>query len=488
MQTMTISKKLFIGFSLGPIVLLIVGWIAYNNTAQLLEARKLVVHSHEIIESTETLMSDMLDAETGQRGYLLTGDERYLAPYQSAVASIQQHILAISSLAAENTKLLGHLQALRSLVTAKLDELGTTVGLRKEKGFDAALQIVLANKGKQMMEDIRGALQAISDDEKKTLDVRDADAVQISQLTFNTITYGTLFSFLLLAIGGFSITRSITGPVRNAVHALSSATAEILAGTTQQASGMQEQAAAVAQTMSTVDEIVQTAEQSNQRAKAVSDASARAVEVGTAGQNAIGDSVAVMDRVKAQTESIAESILRLSEQAQAIAEIIAAVNDVADQTKLLALNAAIEASRAGEHGRGFSVVAGEIKALAEQSKKATVQVRQILGEIQKATNSAVMATEEGSRSVRDAIKTVNLAGATINSLADTIAEAAQSAAQISASVGQQSVGMAQIQGAMQNINQATHQNLASTKQAEQAAQDLDLLGGKLRTLLAGSVS
>jgi methyl-accepting chemotaxis protein len=195
-----------------------------------------------------------------------------------------------------------------------------------------------------------------------------------------------------------------------------------------------------------------------------------------------------MDRVKAQTESIAESILRLSEQAQAIAEIIEAVNDVADQTKLLSLNAAIEASRAGEHGRGFSVVAGEIKALAEQSKKATVQVRQILGEIQKATNSAVMATEEGSRSVRDAIKTVNLAGATINSLADTIAEAAQSAAQISASVGQQSVGMAQIQGAMQNINQATHQNLASTKQAEQAAQDLDLLGGKLRTLLAGSVS
>src|SRR5207253_5050536 len=113
----------------------------------------------------------------------------------------------------------------------------------------------------------------------------------------------------------------------------------------------------------------------------------------------------------------AENILTLAEQAQAIGEIIAAINDIAEQTNLLALNAAIEASRAGEQGKGFAVVASEVRALADQSKKATAQVRQILGEIQKATNTAVLSTEEVTRGVASAIKVGGQAGQTINSLA-----------------------------------------------------------------------
>ena len=111
-----------------------------------------------------------------------------------------------------------------------------------------------------------------------------------------------------------------------------------------------------------------------------------------------------MGTVQEQVETTAENILALAEQAQAIGEIIATVNDIAEQTNLLALNAAIEASRAGEHGKGFAVVAGEVKALADQSKKATAQVRQILGEIQKATNKAVLSTEEVTKGVAAAIQ------------------------------------------------------------------------------------
>jgi methyl-accepting chemotaxis protein len=191
--------------------------------------------------------------------------------------------------------------------------------------------------------------------------------------------------------------------------------------------------------------------------------------------------------VKEQSESIAQSILGLAEQAQAIGEIIAAVNDIAEQTNLLALNAAIEASRAGEHGRGFTVVASEIKALAEQSKKATGQVRQILGEIQRATNGAVIATERGTRSVDDAIRSAGTAGTTIGALADTIADSAQAAILVTASAGQQQIGMSQIQQAIQSVSQAAHQNLASTREAERAAHDLDLLGVRLKSLLVGAV-
>ena len=103
------------------------------------------------------------------------------------------------------------------------------------------------------------------------------------------------------------------------------------------------------------------------------------------------------------------------------------VNDVAEQTNLLALNAAIEASRAGEHGKGFAVVASEVKALADQSKKATTQVRQILGEIQRATNTAVLSTEEVTRGVAAAATVAAQSGEAIKTLADTLAETAQAA-------------------------------------------------------------
>jgi methyl-accepting chemotaxis protein len=271
--------------------------------------------------------------------------------------------------------------------------------------------------------------------------------------------------------------------VREAASSVASATAEILAGTTQQAAGAQEQAASVAETMSTVNEVLQTSEQAAERARTVSEAAQRADEVGRTGRMAVDETVTVMGSIREKSESTAESILLLAEQAQSIGEIINTVNEIAEQTNLLALNAAIEASRAGEQGRGFSVVASEIKALAEQSKKATAQVRQILSEIQKATNQAVMVTEEGSKSVQSGILVVNQAGETIKALSDTISGAAQAALQIVASASQQVTGMAQIQQAMADINQVSTQNLASTRQAETAVRDLDRLGGRLKELL-----
>ena len=167
----------------------------------------------------------------------------------------------------------------------------------------------------------------------------------------------------------------LLGAIAEAGNGLVSATAEILAATTQQAAGAQEQAAAVAQTVTTVDEVVQTSEQSAARARAVSELSQKSLEFSRSGRKVVDDSVSSMETVRDQVESSAESILALAEQAQAIGEIITTVNDIAEQTNLLALNAAIEASRAGEQGKGFGVVAAEVKVLADQSKKATAQVR-----------------------------------------------------------------------------------------------------------------
>jgi methyl-accepting chemotaxis protein len=190
-----------------------------------------------------------------------------------------------------------------------------------------------------------------------------------------------------------------------------------------------------------------------------------------------------MNRIKDQMDAIANSIVNLSEQSQAIGQIIATVNDLADQSNLLAVNAAIEAAKAGEQGKGFAVVAQEIKNLAEQSKRATAQIQAILNDIQKATASAVLTTEQGSKAVEAGVQQSIQAGDAILGLTGSVSEAAEAATQIAVSSQQQLVGTDQIVIALESIKQASLQNVEGTRQLESAAWNLNGVGQKLKQLV-----
>jgi PAS domain S-box-containing protein len=271
--------------------------------------------------------------------------------------------------------------------------------------------------------------------------------------------------------------------VQNSVNVLAPASSEILTTTTQVAASAVETATAVNETTTTVEEVKQTAQVSNQKAQYVAETAQKTAQASQGGKKSVEDSIELMGRIREQMESIAESIVRLSEQSQTIGEIISTVNDLAAQSNLLAVNAAIEAARAGEQGKGFGVVAQEIRSLAEQSKQATAQVRTILGDIQKATSAAVLATEQGSKAVEVGVKQSFQAGEAIRVLAESITEAAQAATQIAASSQQQLIGMEQIISAMNSIKTASEQNVTGTRQTEGAAQNLHELGQKLKALL-----
>lgn len=276
--------------------------------------------------------------------------------------------------------------------------------------------------------------------------------------------------------------RKITADIAEGVNMISSSAGEISTSTSQLAASAAETATAVNETTTTVEEVRQTAQMSSEKSKVVADTAQEATRTAEDGKNATEETGAAMTRIRGQMESIAQSMVRLSEQTQAIGEIIATVDDLAQQSNLLAVNASIEAAKAGEEGKGFSVVAQEVKSLAEQSREATTQVRSILSDIQKATSAAVMATEQGGKVVETGVEQSTRAGGAIETLTHTVSEAARAATQIAASSQQQLVGMEQVVDAMENIKQASGQNVESAKQLETAARNLGKLGQRLKGL------
>lgn len=271
----------------------------------------------------------------------------------------------------------------------------------------------------------------------------------------------------------------VASDTRAVTEDLSSAVAEILASTQQQAASTREQAAAVHETTATMEEVSQSGHQISERARGVAASSEATSSASNAGLDAIRQMSKGMEGIRQQAEAVAENIVMLSEKTQAVGEIIATVNDIAEQSNLLALNAAIEAATAGEHGRSFSVIAGEMKNLADQSKEATVHVRSILGDIQKGITTSVMLTEEAVKRVQTGRAQVEVGESTIRQMADSIVQSVQAFQQIVAATGQQQIGFEQVARALQDIRQATEQTAVGTHQLEQAAANLNDLSRKL---------
>jgi len=262
------------------------------------------------------------------------------------------------------------------------------------------------------------------------------------------------------------------------------ATGGILSTTTTQAGSAQQQASAIAEVSTTLSELRQTSAQALEKAEAVIEEADRSIDASREGARSVEAAVHGMREIREQVDTIADKIVSLSEQTQQIGDIIASVNEIAEQSKLLALNAAIEAARAGDHGRGFSVVATEIRSLADQSKQATARVRKILGDIQAATNSAVVATEEGTKKVENGMVLANRAGEAIHVLGKSIEESAGAARLIANASRQQGTGIQQVADAMGNINEATHVTVSSLRETEGAAQGLSEMTGSMNDLIA----
>ncbi|MEO5509261.1 MAG: methyl-accepting chemotaxis protein [Longimicrobiales bacterium] len=479
----TVSKRIFLGFTAGillSVVLTLVGMWALSRTQNAYKA--VVARERATLVRALDARGASRDANLSYLRVFLTGEstinriemDTAITSARSLLTSlaVEEPDAAIKANWAEALDYLNKWSALidRMIALEVRGDHAVAMKMRTDEVIPMREKLdVSVERG------VQGALEAT--------DGQIAAAERTARNAQTVLIVGLLAAVVFGSLSAWRLSRSITAPLQETSNILATTAAEILATTTEQASGATESLAAVTETAATVDEVVQTSEQAAERAKAVVSSAQRASEAGAEGKAAVEDSVAAMALVKEQVEAIGKRILALADQAQAIGEIISTVNDLADQTNLLALNAAIEAARAGEQGRGFAVVAAEVRDLAEQSKGATVRVRDILSEIQRATNAAVLSTEQGNKLVAEGTARVNVAGQRIRALAEVVAGASQAAIQIAASAGQQSAGMSQIRQAISNIQDAAQQNLQATREAEAASQELNRLGERLIQLV-----
>jgi methyl-accepting chemotaxis protein len=525
---MRIGTRILAGYGLALVVVGAVGVVAYRANTELVDSADWVTHSHKVKGVLSDTLSALKDAETGQRGFLLTGEERYLDPHTQALKVISNDIQQLHDLTSDNPKQQARIATLQTAAENKLTELAKTIALRRQGKEHAALEEILTDRGKNLMDDIRRVVGEMDQEETGLLQERAQRARATAEFSSRAMVLGGLVVLVLVSFVGLLIQRSITGPLntfmqfvgrvgegdltqqaqissgdelgdlghcldkmvvglkgvasqaRFATENLTSASAEILASTQQQAASTGEQAAAVQQTTITMEEVAQSGAQISERAKQVAASAEATATASHAGVQAMENTSRTMEGIREQAEAVAENVVALSEKTQAIGEIISTVNDLAEQSHLLALNAAIEAAAAGEHGRSFTVIAGEVKNLADQSREATVQVRVILGDIQKGINSSVMLTEEAVKRVDSGKQQADVANRTIRTMTDSIQQSVQAFQQIVAGSNQQQIGFTQVAQAVRDIGQASQQTAASTQQLEKAALNLTALSRQLQ--------
>jgi methyl-accepting chemotaxis protein/putative methionine-R-sulfoxide reductase with GAF domain len=251
------------------------------------------------------------------------------------------------------------------------------------------------------------------------------------------------------------------------------------ASSAEQSASAQQLASAVGEVTATLSELRETSGEALRNAESVIAKAEGAFQTSASGRDSVQRAIDSMRSIREQVGEIAERILQLNDQTSQIGSIIATVNEISAQSKLLALNAAIEAARAGEHGKGFGVVANEIRSLAEQSKEATGQVREILGEIQNGTNAAVVAAEEGTKKAESGMALADVSGERILELARSMEESSSSARLIANSARQQSAGVEQVAQALVSIDSATNATASGLKQTEQATAQLLTLAERM---------
>ncbi|WP_425437649.1 methyl-accepting chemotaxis protein [Melittangium boletus] len=240
----------------------------------------------------------------------------------------------------------------------------------------------------------------------------------------------------------------------------------------QEESNLTRQAAALQETQVTAEEIRQTSMLAAERASAVLQVATRAEELGRGGALSLQESMNGFESLRQQVEEMSGQVSQLNERAQRIGGITLAVKGLADRSNMLALNAAIEAVRSGEHGKGFAIVAKEIRTLANQSINSTTQVGTLLEDITQSIQKTVALSEQGQRRMDEGLAQARTSGDSIQALSDIVKDNMSAVRQIATAVSQQNAGFEEIFNAMTELSAMMHDTMMSLQATQRVTGEL----------------
>jgi CHASE3 domain sensor protein len=482
-QSWTFGRKIAFGFGISVTMLLVVGAVAYRNTDALTENNRRVTRSHEVLEGVAHALSLMKDAETGQRGYVLTGTETYLEPYEAATGAIARTMDDLRVLTSDNPRHQSHIAEALPLIDGKLAELKRTIDLRRNQSFDAALKVVESDEGKKFMDDFRRTMAAMDQDERDLLGARNESAEAGANRAKATISIGALIGLAFVGAAGFIITTSLNRQLGSAVTSIRSSSAELQAAATQQASGSREQSTATSEVSTTIRELLSTSRQIAESAQRVARIAEEMAGGARDGDQTVRRAQEAIEGIKRQVDLVVGHMLDLGKKSQQAGGILEIINELAEQTNILAINATIEAAGAGEAGKRFAVVADEIRKLADRVGGSTKEIRGLIEDIRAAVNTTVMATEVGTKAVDAGTRQFSDVTASFRQITNLVGTTTEAAREIELSTRQQTTAVEQVNVAISNVAQATKETEASSNQTLQTATVLAELSRELLQLV-----
>ena len=510
----------------------------YNSVSVMKSTTKWTVHTYEVLEQLSELVSGMVNQETGVRGYLVSGDTAFLAPYEAGQKQLQAAAAKVGSLTSDNATQQKRLEQVKALA----NDWGTNVAQReialmKDPATQAkARELEASGAGKKAMDGLRAIVQEMDKEERSLLSVRAAASDAASSSATMAMLIGGLVTLLLSLVGAFGVAIAVTRPIQRItteMGVLAKGDTSVIVSGTERKDEIGEMAqavqvfktnaieverlkaeqveaerrsaeqrkqdmirladefeGAVGQIIGTVSSastqleasattLTGTAERSQNLATTVAAASEEAstnVQSVASATEEMASSVGEISRqvqesarmagdAVGQARATTERVSELSKAAARIGDVVELINTIAGQTNLLALNATIEAARAGEAGRGFAVVASEVKALAEQTAKATGEIGQQISGIQAATNDSVGAIKEIS-------STIERLSEISSAIAAAVEEQGAATAEIARNVQQAAQGTQQVSSNITDVQRGASETGTASSQVLSAAQML----------------
>jgi methyl-accepting chemotaxis protein WspA len=516
----TIQQILWRGFGTIFALILIANLVAQHTKNTLVKSLDNVTSSYKILQELAQLDMLLREAETGQRGYLYTGEENFLEPYNEANASINVQLAELREKMRNPTQQekLGQLQ---TLIRERIDYLEQTIQLRKSGREQEVKKIVSAGTGLEIMAKLRGKITEIKESENRFLDERKklAQEAEIFSTYFAgastliIVGVGVLISWVIIRniaqslgiavkvaeevsagnltanisanyqgevgklLAGFqSMTKSLNsliGQVQNSGLQVTASSHEIAASGKELEEVIAKQAASIREVEATTKEIAATSRQLKQAMQGITSTFQTTTIAAEGGQRNLSHMENTMRELSTATTSISSQLTNISEKANNISRIIITITKVADQTNLLSLNAAIEAEKAGKYGMGFAVVAREIRRLADQTAVATLDIEKMVKEMQAAVSTGVTEMNNFTEEVNDSVEDVESVSWQLTEIIEQVQAITPRFSVVNQSMEAQLEGAQQISEVMVYLSQSSSQTTAALREINGAISQLN---------------